>query len=147
MKKVLPILSIIACVAILIAGQLYWNQKITATVASDNVSEKTYKGTKETAMNDIGAFVSYTRHWPKESVNTFQEHLEAGKPFKIAFLGSNAQGEGKESWPEMVKASLNDTFGEHIVVSTFSYDLTSIAYINEEKVTEVIEEQPRFNPF
>ena len=48
MKKALPILSIIACVAILIAGQLYWNQKITVTVASDNVSEKTYKGTKET---------------------------------------------------------------------------------------------------
>ena len=42
MKKIIPILSIIACVAILIAGQLYWNQKITVTVASENVSEKTY---------------------------------------------------------------------------------------------------------
>ena len=101
-------------------------------------------------MNDIDALVSYTRHWPKESVNTFQEHLEAGKPFKIAFLGSNAQGEGKESWPEIVKASLNDTFGDHIVVSTYSYDLTSNAYINEEKITEVMEEKPNlilFEPF
>ena len=101
-------------------------------------------------MNDIDTLVSYTRNWPKESVNTFQEHLEAGKPFKIAFLGSNAQGEGEESWPEIVKASLKDTFGKHMTVSTFSYDLTSIAYINEEKITEVMEEQPDlilFEPF
>ena len=37
-----------------------------------------------------------------------------------------------------------------MTVSTFSYDLTSIAFINEEKVTEVIEEQPDlilFEPF
>ena len=43
MKKALPILSIIACVAILIAGQLYWNQKITVTVASENISEESNK--------------------------------------------------------------------------------------------------------
>ena len=37
-----------------------------------------------------------------------------------------------------------------MTVSTFSYDLTSIAYINEEKITEVMEEQPDlilFEPF
>ncbi|MFZ0445440.1 MAG: SGNH/GDSL hydrolase family protein [Bacillus sp. (in: firmicutes)] len=150
MKKTLPILSIIACVAILIAGQLYWNQKITVIVANDNVSEETNKGTEELVMNDRDTLISYTSHWPKESVNTFQEHLEAGDPFKIAFLGSNALGEGNESWPEIVKASLNDTFGDHIVVSTFSYDLTSTDFLNEDKVAEVIEEQPNlifFEPF
>ena len=47
----------------------------------------------------------------------------------------------------MVKASLKDTFGEHIAVSTFRYDLTSIAFKNKEMVTEVIEEQPDLNPF
>ena len=150
MKKTLPILSIIACVAILIAGQLYWNQKITVTVASENISEKGNKKSEESVMNDSDSLVSYTRNWPKESVNTFQEHLEAGRPFTIAFLGSTALGEGKESWPEIVKASLNETFGEHMTVSTFSYDLTSNAYINEEKLTEVVEEQPDlilFEPF
>ena len=45
MKKIIPILSIIACVAILVVGQLHWNQKITVTVASENVSEERNKRT------------------------------------------------------------------------------------------------------
>ena len=44
-----------------------------------------------------------SRNWPKESVNTFQEHLEAGKPFKIAFLGSNALGEGENPGQKLLR--------------------------------------------
>ena len=98
----------------------------------------------------VDLLVSYTQNWPTESVNTFQENLDAGESFHIAFLGSNALGEGEDSWPEIVKTSLNEAFSQSLTVSTFSYDLTSLEFVREDKVTEVIEEQPDlvlFEPF
>ena len=99
---------------------------------------------------DLDSLLTYTKNWPAESVDTLKANLEAGQPFKIAILGSSALGEGKESWPEIVKASLNDTFAQNVTVSTLTYDLTSLEFVNEDKVTEVIEEQPDlvlFEPF
>ena len=72
------------------------------------------------------------------------------QPFKIAFLGSSALGEGEDSWPEIVKASLNEAFCSNRDGFDFYYDLTSLEFVNEDKVTEVIEEQPDlvlFEPF
>ena len=99
---------------------------------------------------DLDSLIAYTKNWPAESVDTLKANLEAGQPFKIAILGSSALGEGEESWPEIVKASLNDAFAQNVTVSTLTYDLTSLEFVNEDKVTEVIEEQPDlvlFEPF
>ena len=88
--------------------------KNTVTVASENVSERNECRTKDTNKNDVDLLVSYTRNWPNRKCKYLSRKSRCRKTFKIAFLGSNALGEGEDSWPEMVKASLKDTFGEHI---------------------------------
>ena len=60
------------------------------------LAKKHTKGQKKRLWNDIdGAFALYSVIGLKKVLIPFKKHLEAGKPFKIAFLGSNAQGEGK----------------------------------------------------
>ncbi|WP_428909820.1 SGNH/GDSL hydrolase family protein [Niallia sp. Krafla_26] len=152
MNKIIAILSVIACMTILVAGQLHWNNKTTVSVASEKVSneETTTTATEEIAEVSIENLLSYTSNWPTESVETFEELISSGKPFHLAFLGSNTQGNSTEPWSELVKEALKETYGEQIIVSTFSYDLTSTQFVNEDKLSEIIGVQPHmviFEPF
>lgn len=57
-------------------------------------------------------------------------------------LRSNAQGKYKSSWPELVKDKVAGTLGNHIDVSTFSYDIHSLEYLNQNMVDEVTAVHP-----
>lgn len=153
MKILLSIASVIVCVIVLVIGQLHWNNKITDISASNAKVNETVSEDRQNNLNnrnDIEPLLAYTKNWPKESVTTLKTKIREGKPFKIAFLGSNAAGEGKDSWPEIVKSGLGETYDEYISVSTFSYDLTSLDFVNTDKISEIIAEQPDlivFEPF
>ena len=98
----------------------------------------------------MDTLLPYTKNWPAESVATFKASVQNGKPFKIAFLGSNAQGEGEQSWPQMVQTALTETFDDHISVSTFSYDVTSTEFVEQDMQADLVKEQPDlvlFEPF
>ncbi|WP_338470969.1 SGNH/GDSL hydrolase family protein [Niallia sp. XMNu-256] len=143
MKQIIAVLSIIATIVILVLGQMHWNSKTTVSVASEGVAD----GGKNT---EIDSLLAHTTQWPADSVKKFQEKAQAGEPFHIAFLGSNALREGTDTWPELVKTALNETYGKHVTVSIFSYNLTSTVYVNEEKVEEIVAVEPDmviFEPF
>lgn len=154
MKTVISIGSIILCLLVLVIGQIHWMEKTNVSAKQseekNTLSVENDQGVSKVTSSEMDSILSYTKNWPAESVATLKANLEAGKPFKMAFLGSTSQGEGEESWPSIVTAALSDKFGGHITVSTFSYDLTSSGFVQENKVTEVINEQPDlilFEPF
>ena len=151
MKTFLSVLLAIACLAILIIGNLHWNEKTTIspndTTAQDSGKDAVIKNMESAS---IDALLPYTKNWPAESVATFKASVQNEKPFKIAFLGSNAQGEGKDSWPQMVQSSLTKTFGDTISVSAFSYDVTSAEFVEQDMQADLVKEQPDlviFEPF
>lgn len=150
MKTVISIFAIILCVVVLFFGQLHWNEKTDVSDSPSQARKDVNQGSSSKSNTELDSLLTYTKNWPTESVDTLKANVEAGQPFKIAILGSSALGEGKDSWPEIVKASLNDAFAQNVTVSTFTYDLTSLEFVNKDKVTEVIEEQPDlvlFEPF
>src|SRR4051812_152129 len=152
MKKFISAILAIACGAILLFGQLHWNEKTNVSTTNADALGET-KGTNaggNTSSASIESLLSYTKNWPVESVNTFKANIQEGKPFKIAFLGSNAQGNEEESWPQIVQDALTESYGEHIAVTAYSYNLTSTEYLNQNLQTELIKEQPDlviFEPF
>lgn len=150
MKKMITILTIVVCIIILVIGQLYWNNKTTTSVASERITEEGVAGTKTKAALTPESLSKLTNQWPEKSAQTFQEKVAAGEPFHIAFLGSEALGQGSESWPERVKVALHEAYGDHITVSTFSYNQNSITFLNGGQVEEVIAAKPDliiFEPF
>ncbi len=152
MKTFISVLLAIACLAILIVGNhtgmkkqrfplMIQLHKTQAKMSSLKITSKVLQWI---------TLLPYTKNWPAESVATFKASVQNGKPFKIAFLGSNAQGEGKESWPQMVKTDLTETFDDHISVSTFSYDVTSTEFVEQDMQADLVKEQPDlviFEPF
>ena len=153
MKTFISVLLAIACLAILIVGNLHWNEK-TSISAHDTAAQDSGKdvGIKNNTADtsSMETLLSYTKNWPAESVATFKDRVQNEKPFKIAFLGSLAQGEEEESWPQMVKTALAETFGDHISVSTFGYDVTSAEFVEQDMQADLVKEKPDlvlFEPF
>ena len=99
MKTIISILSIILCVFVLFVGQLHWNQKTSTSASSNEASDVVHAkpSSQNNGINptDIDSLLAHTKNWPAESVDTLKANLEAGQPFKIAFLGSSALGEGR----------------------------------------------------
>ncbi|MCQ6274662.1 SGNH/GDSL hydrolase family protein [Bacillus sp. V3B] len=152
MKTLIRLTSVtlvLACVALLFFGQIHWNEKTDVTAINDSTQDKAQEN-KATNPALLDHLLGYTVNWPAESVDTFQAKVADGKTFNIAFLGSNSLGEGESSWPQLVKGALEETYGDHIEVTTYRYNLTSHEYTNQNLQDELIEAQPDlvlFEPF
>ncbi|WP_338449649.1 SGNH/GDSL hydrolase family protein [Niallia oryzisoli] len=149
MKRIIPILLIIVCVATLYFGQANWNKKtaISTTTAAVKEGQPNVHDAHPSVWETL---LPNTKNWPVESTNTFQASIQKEKPFKIVFLGSDSLGNGKDSWPEIVTTALKETFHDYINVNTLQYDLTSSEYVKQNLQSELIKEQPDliiFEPF
>lgn len=132
MKNFLTVLLGIICVAVLVLGHSYWNNKIEAsgenTVISYNEQETTsnvsdQKSSTKSFDQDI---IALTSNWPKASVNRFKQAMEEKKAFKILFVGSSAIGSETEGTYPKVKEKLINTYGKkNIQISLKTFDFTS----------------------
>ncbi len=140
MKALLPAVLAVSCIAVLIVGQMHWKDKISAAIES-SVSDPIK--TKETkAENPSDPIIKLAANWPKDSVNTLEKAINEKRPYKIQIVGSSALGKGPESWPELVKAELLQSYSqERLEVSILSYDMTSLQFISQNKQEELLENQ------
>lgn len=138
MKALIPAVLAVACIAVLIAGQVHWKDKISAATGSSVEAPKEVEKTKTESLSD--PIVNLAANWPEDSVKNFKEAIEEDKPFKIQIVGSTALGKGPDSWPEMVKAALLEAYGEErLEVSILSYDLNSLEFISQNKQDDLLE--------
>ncbi|PLT31775.1 SGNH/GDSL hydrolase family protein [Peribacillus deserti] len=145
MKQIfIPILIILTLGAIIL-GNIHWNQTVTSTDAYNK--EVSPSEAVKSDSNLPSAIESIPN---KEIQKVFKQAAENEETVKIVFLGSNALGSGTNSWPEMVGTTLKEEFNNQVAFKTLKYDMTSLQFVQQDKVADLIKEQPDivlFEPF
>lgn len=137
MKAFITSVLALLCAALVIGGNMHWNNKIEETVkempasaAEDNEKapakgdsdgKKQDSGKKDSEEDGIASLLAYTANWPDEAAKRFEQALRNGETFKIVFAGSESVGEGEKDWPALVQEELVSTYGK----SVFSFEVIS----------------------
>lgn len=147
MKAFLTSVLAILCVALIIGGNMHWNNKIKenvketpAAAAEDNEKTPSKKGQeeKDSSADKTASLMAYTKNWPEEAASAFKDALENGEKFKIVFAGSESLGEGENSWPALVQEELIDTYGDDVFsFEVMSYPLSSNRFLDQGKEQEL----------
>lgn len=149
MKAIFTSILAIICVVILILGNIHWGNK-TEIKAENNtasasetppVNENTEEDIEQADPSQLEELLSLATNWPEESQVQLQEALEAKKPFKILFVGSDSLGEGENSWPSILEQRLTEAYGGIFTFNTFIYDLNTKEFIEENKQEELAKEK------
>ncbi|MFS0637349.1 SGNH/GDSL hydrolase family protein [Mesobacillus foraminis] len=150
MKNVLVILLAVACVLLLVAGNLHWKEKTTVSSAkqvSNGTATKDGNNEEETTAavitdTDSEELTKLAENWPSEAREQYSTALEENKPFTILLAGSDAIGTEENSWSSLLKKELETAYNGTVKVVVKTYDLTSSQFIAEEKLDELKEVQP-----
>ena len=131
MKKVLTVLTILACAVVLVLGNLYWKDQIANAVGdrpkeSEKAVPKQVKQIPQNKEEKGPDLLSLTKNWPEDAAIVYEEKAEAGAAFSILLAGSEADG-----WMEGTKKALTETYGETVTVDTKSFEMTSAQFIQE----------------
>lgn len=159
MKAFITSLLAILCVALVIGGNMHWNNKIEETVkelpaaASEDNGEK--KAPAKKAKDDskkqdsqkkyneddkISSLLAYTANWPDEAARKFEKTLQNGERYKIVFAGSESVGAGENDWPALVQEKLIGTYGKSAFsFEVFSHSLSSNQFLDQGKEQELAE--------
>jgi hypothetical protein len=147
MKRFLLVVLALACGAMLIMGNLYWQDrtvqskkdstiesKSASTEASVDTEEKEDK--KEEKEKDLKA------NWPDDAKELYSKRVEDGEKFKISIIGSPALGASEGGWAPQLKEALLSAYGDSIDVAIHEWDTTSVDFVNSSDVDTVLEGTP-----
>lgn len=156
MKAFITTVLAILCLAVIIGGNIHWNNQISDAVQSpsseavgDNGKSKDSTpngkdkgksdGTSDEKNGDEYAnILAYATNWPKEAVQGLERALKSGKPYKIVFAGSESLGGNDGGWPQIVQKKLADTYGESVFsFEVLSYPYSTYQYLNAGKEKEL----------
>lgn len=151
MKRLFVIITAVICAVILIGGNIHWKGKTTIHMDEANASQTKHSEKKNIADEQrFNTLLSFAANWPEEASAVFAEKLRNGEPYKIVFAGSDALGEGEQSWPKIVEEKMTRTYGDVFEFAVLSYDLTSTEFVEQEKEADLIQEKADlilFEPF
>ena len=139
MKKFLVTLLAIGCLAILIVGYKHWKEK--TFVAAEVEKQEIVIEPEETKVASE-TYLDLTGNWPTQAQENYQSAVEEGQAFTILLVGSTALGTGETAWSTMVKNELEQAYGETVHVSVKEYELTSKQFRSENKIDELLAEEP-----
>lgn len=151
MRGFLLTLLSIGCIAFLILGNMYWQEK--TAVSSSKAEGKTVTEEQSDEVVTEKEEIPDTdpvANWPNKAKSDYQTAKEDGETYKIALVGSPALGKETNGWSEQLKTALNDTYGESIEVEIFQHDAISIEFINSTDSDAVLDYAPDmvlFEPF
>ncbi|WP_273851382.1 SGNH/GDSL hydrolase family protein [Guptibacillus spartinae] len=147
MKKVIFLIALIGCLAVVIAGKFHWDDKIQqtgATVSAEvDSTEETAKQSKEPKE------IPVSNSQLQKLVTNFPEHLQekmmsSNEPISVAIVGSESVGTSKEGLKQSVEKGLEDSYWDGaFAVKQFTFEEATTKSIVEEKLYDnVIEEKP-----
>lgn len=152
MKPIYTMIMAVICIFILIAGNFYWNNKTAVTVeggemkdavaeASEKpIKKKADKEKKEESNVDVEKVKALAANWPENARNGLVASLDEGRPYHIVFAGSPALGEGEDSWPELVKKGMTETYGNSVFTfTTLIFDTNSNEFVEEGHIDDLAE--------
>jgi hypothetical protein len=147
-KNFLLILFGLICIALLIVGNQYWEQRIAgapSTPAGKNTAEEPASDSAEAVQVD-----SLISNWPEKAQKQFKEAMNDEAVYKIALVGSPAMGSGENGWSEQLTNELSSVYEDGVEVTIFQSETTSVHFTESELYEEVMASQPDlvlFEPF
>lgn len=143
MKQFLLVLLAIACGAVLVMGNHYWQER-TKLKAATNVETKSAptEALKQEEEEKEQVAKDLTANWPDAARETYQQKVEEGTPFKIVIMGSPALGASEGGWAPQLKESLLSAYDDTIEVSILEWDTTSVEFVNSSDVDIALDGSP-----
>ncbi|MBD3108748.1 hypothetical protein IEO70_10250 [Bacillus sp. AGMB 02131] len=138
MKVFLTSFLALICFAVLIFGNVSWNEKIE-DASADNITKPrtadlSSSGQVEKQTSDLVKFIS---NWPEESAEVFKERLKDDKPFKIVLAGSSEIENDTFSLEKALQENIMETYGNAIELSSITFDVTSTEFLEEGHEQEI----------
>jgi len=138
-KKVLVLVTLIACGAAIIFGNLHWNEKITAQ--SEPAERKSDRVEKVEEKQDIPDAETYMSNLPEAVQAKIKTAIASDEPLKLVIYGTT---EVEGTWIDSFKQELTTAYGEGV------FDITAIStgtnttrdLINENSYEEINELNP-----
>lgn len=142
MKAFFTTLVGLACLVLLILGNLHWQKKIE--VAGDGSSNQatTVEDDGTEAFAQMNPLIEHAANWSEGEKQQFQTALSENRPYHILIVGSEQLGEGDTSWPALFQNDLLATYGEQaITVETTTYTETTAEFVKAGNQTEWVAKQ------
>jgi hypothetical protein len=141
MKALFTALMALACAAVLVMGNLHWNEK--TTIAVDSQQEKkeplqpeAYDSTKADKLLNLA------ENWPEQSQAALKKALQEGRPFNIVIAGSEILSTGDNSWSTILTKQLKQGYGDAVNIAVKTYDLDSLSFQSQGKIEDITSEKP-----
>ncbi|MBS4206719.1 SGNH/GDSL hydrolase family protein [Bacillus sp. FJAT-50079] len=152
MKAFIATIAAIVCAIFLVFSYTYWKDQTTVSSFSEKDSTSNQSPKAETSAKQIDpSLLEKTENWPESARQSLSASLEAGTPYHIAIVGSQALG-GEDGWATRLKNEFEETFSKDLInVSIFEFaDQTSDQFIMDGGDQLVAESSPDlvlFEPF
>ena len=147
MKVTIISVLAIACAAVLVLGNIHWDKKTTVAVGPEQATQAPSEHKASAADHQTQDLLSYATNWPENSQEQFKQKIEENQPFHIIIAGSESLAAENNGWPNMVKASLEETYGEAVKVDVQEYDMNSSQFVQQDKQQELTGDMIILEPF
>ncbi|MFU8692101.1 SGNH/GDSL hydrolase family protein [Rossellomorea sp. FS2] len=145
MKHFLLVVLALACGAVLIMGNLYWQDRTGRTTEDPKVESKPVSAgasKDEEVKEEKKEEKDLTANWPEEARELYKKRVEDEEAFKITIIGSLALGASEGGWAPQLKEALLSAYGDSIEVKIDEWDTTSVEFVNSSDVEDALEGSP-----
>jgi lysophospholipase L1-like esterase len=131
----------LACLVLLILGNLHWQKKIEVT-GSGSSQQTTNSEEGSEVFAQVDPVLDYTTNWSEQEKTNFQTALSESRPYHILIVGSEQLGEGESSWPALFQKEMLATYGENIIsIQSTTYTETTTEFVESGKQADFITSQ------
>ena len=136
----LAVLLVISCTSFIVAGHLYWQKKIDATVRQAMTEATEFQVTHEQEAKRM----AYAKKLPAEVQAKIKRAIETNRPLRLVIAGSEATPASKDGWPSLFEQQLDATYGNKAfqVVAKEYKGMTTKQAIEENIAEQLIKEKP-----
>jgi hypothetical protein len=153
-KKVATIFVIVISIVLMVIGHIYWNEKINQSVQQALSQNGSHVVKKESKQQDgrKKQLIEYAGNLPEAVQQKIENAIASNRPVQLVIFGSEAISSNPKGWPNLLKQSLDDTYGSDILSITVKEykDMTTTEAVQEKIAQEIIALKPDvilFEPF
>ncbi|MEZ7792254.1 hypothetical protein CHH57_18740 [Niallia circulans] len=142
---ILSILSIIL-VAILVIGNIHWNNREDRPLSNTHPT-KDANGEVENKKNEdqyfsLDDYMSFAKSWPESAQKVLEEKLTEKQPFHILLVGSDEIGDQELGLITPLQEALASKYDKYVTIDSITYEETSSDYVNNNEYESIIEQKP-----
>jgi hypothetical protein len=141
MKAIFTALMALACAAVLVMGNLHWNEKTTIADDSQQENKEPLQQEKYNS-SEADKLLKLAGNWPEQSQAALKKAMEENRSYNILIAGSDILSAGDPSWSVLLTEMIQQGFGDAVKVTVKTYDLNSLSFQEQGKIDDISSEKP-----